>query len=84
MPETLSARNGAQACENVRNSLGLNYKSSLTISAKPVGVGVACSPLIVAGERPFPFGAILLFPFLFLQSLLGLPPRDAEMVIFAG
>jgi hypothetical protein len=32
----------------------------------------------------FRFGAILLFPFLFLQSLLGLPPRDDEMVVFAG
>src|SRR4029077_3194258 len=28
-------------------------------------------------------GAILLFPFLFLQVLLGLPPRDDEMVVFA-
>jgi hypothetical protein len=32
-------------------------------------------------------GAILLFPFLFLQVLLGLPlglpPRDDEMVLFA-
>ena len=27
-PETPSICNGAQACENVRNSLGLNYKSA--------------------------------------------------------
>ena len=45
-------------------------------------------PWIVAGERPFRLGAILLFPFLFLQSLLGLPllglpPRDVQMVVFA-
>jgi hypothetical protein len=40
-------------------------------------------PWIVAGERPFRPGAILLFPFLFLQGLLGLPPRDDEMVVFA-
>jgi hypothetical protein len=40
----------------------------------------ASQPWIVAGERPFRFGAILLFPFLFLQSLLGLPPRDDEML----
>jgi len=36
----------------------------------------------------FRLGAVLLFPFLFLQSLLGLPllglpPRDDEMVVFA-
>ncbi len=31
----------------------------------------------------FRLGAILLFPFLFLQVLLGLPPRDDEMVVFA-
>jgi hypothetical protein len=31
----------------------------------------------------FRLGAILLFPFLFLQLLLGLPPRDDEMVVFA-
>jgi hypothetical protein len=31
----------------------------------------------------FRFGAILLFPVLFLQSLLGLPPRDDEMVVVA-
>ncbi len=29
------------------------WESSLTISAKPVGVGAASQPLIVAGERPF-------------------------------
>jgi hypothetical protein len=31
----------------------------------------------------FRLGAILLFLFLFLQSLLGSPPRDDEMVVFA-
>jgi hypothetical protein len=38
---------------------------------------------LLQGNVLFRLGAILLFPFLFLQVLLGLPPRDDEMVVFA-
>src|SRR6266487_6364150 len=66
---------------------GWGHRLSLTISAEPVGVGLRLNRGLLQANVLFRLGAILLFPFLFLQSLLGLPlglpPRDDEMVVFA-
>jgi hypothetical protein len=46
-------------------------------------LGLCCNRGLLQANVLFRLGAILLFPFLFLQSLLDLPPRDDEMVVFA-
>jgi hypothetical protein len=46
-------------------------------------LGLRLSRGLLQANVLFRLGAILLFPFLFLQSLLGLLPRDDEMVVFA-
>ena len=45
-------------------------------------LGLCLSCGLLRANVLFRLGAILLFPFLFLQSLPGLPPRDDEMVVF--
>src|SRR5438876_6359250 len=66
---------------------GWGDRLSLAISAEPVGVGLRLNRGLLQANVLFRLGAILLFPFLFLQVLLGLPlglpPRDDEMVVFA-
>src|SRR6266700_3263358 len=62
---------------------GWGDRLSLAISAEPVGVGLRLKRGLLQANVLFRLGAILLFPFLFLQVLLGLPPRDDEMVVFA-
>src|SRR5437667_12412041 len=52
-----------------------------------LGLGQRLNRGLLQANVLFRLGAILLFPFLFLQVLLGLPlglpPRDDEMVVFA-
>ena len=67
---------------------GWGDRLSLAISAEPVGVGLRLNRGLLQANVLFRLGAILLFRFLFFQvllglPLLGLPPRDVQMVVFA-
>src|SRR6266446_3091463 len=53
------------------------------LSKSRSGLGLCLNRGLLQANVLFRLGAILLFPFLFLQVLLGLPPRDDEMVVFA-
>src|SRR5260370_24960223 len=59
-------------------------RSSLTISPKPDRVGaVRLNRGLLQANVLFRLAPICLFPFLFLQVLLGLPPHDYELSVFS-
>ena len=72
-----------------QHGFGLRYWEIIADNLNKAGWSWGCvSRGLLQANVLFRFGAILLFPFLFLQvllgfQLLGLPPRDDEMVVFA-
>ena len=70
-PETSSFGNGAQARENVRNSLGFNYKSA-TLSDRVTGTQCSDSLLFGARRGLCVAAATLYSPFLALNILADL------------